>query len=113
HAMLALASVPTAVGDIPHLLRVSAPEHLVHEPLIVARVIARVDTLKPIPVIDKNLFEDTPCRQRCCYHQTASLWGVRLYVVGLSTTFSSPNPPQHRPAPGPVLHPPHPCITGT
>jgi len=60
--MLALASVLTAIGDISHLLRVAAPEHLVYEAIIVARIVARVDTLKPLPVIDKNLFEDTPGR---------------------------------------------------
>src|SRR5262245_5551453 len=54
-----------------------------------------------------------PCRQSCCHHQTASLWGSGLCVIGFSTTCRSPNPPCHRPALDLVLYPPRPCILGT
>src|ERR1700757_2122854 len=96
--MGALPALQTPVFDIAYLLGIPAPEHLPHEAIIVGRIVARVDTLEPLPVIDENLFEDTPCRQSCCHHQTASLWGSGWCVIGVSTTCRSPNPPHHRPA---------------
>jgi hypothetical protein len=78
HAMLARASVPTAIGDIPHRFRVAAPKHLVHEAILIARIVARMDPRTPLPGIDNNLFEDTPCRQRCCHQQATSLGGRGL-----------------------------------
>ena len=81
--MLALASVPTAVGDIPHLLRVSAPEHLGYEAIIIASIVARIDAFKAVPVIGKDLFEEAPGRRSGGSHQAASLRSIGLWIVAL------------------------------
>jgi hypothetical protein len=59
-AMGALAPVQTAVLDIAHLVGIPTPEHLVDEAIIVTRLVARIDACKPLPVLDKDLFEDVP-----------------------------------------------------
>jgi hypothetical protein len=56
HAMCALPTPQTAVLDIAHRVGIPTPEHLVHEPVIVASIIARIDALKPDPVLGKDLF---------------------------------------------------------
>jgi hypothetical protein len=71
--MFALATVETAVFDSAELLGRPAPEPLVHEAIIVARMVARVDVCEPLPVLGKDLFEDVPSRRSCCSHQAAPL----------------------------------------
>jgi DNA polymerase family A len=83
HPMSALPTLQTAVLDIAHRVGIPTPEHLVHETVIVALIIARVDALKPVPVLGKDLFEDAPGWWSCCNHQTASLRSVGWCVVGL------------------------------
>src|SRR5215510_12757099 len=68
-AMFALATVETAVFDKADLLGIPAPEHLVHEAVIVARMIARVDVFETVPVLGEDLFEEVPSRRSCCSHQ--------------------------------------------
>ena len=63
--MDALPTLQTAVLDIAHLLRIPAPEHLVHEAIIVTRIVARVDALEPVPVLGKDLLKDTPVPGGC------------------------------------------------
>jgi hypothetical protein len=53
--MGALATVQTAVCDRAHLRRVPTREHLVDEAIIVALIVARIDTFEPVPVLDKDL----------------------------------------------------------
>ncbi len=55
--MFALATMQTSVCDKAHLLRVPTPQHLNHETIVVARIVARIDTFEPVPVIDNYLFE--------------------------------------------------------
>src|SRR5678815_672463 len=45
--MFTLATVETAVFDRAYLLGIPAPKHLVHEAIIVARIVARVDMFEP------------------------------------------------------------------
>jgi hypothetical protein len=82
-AMGAFPTMQTAVLDRAHLVGIPAPEHLVHETVIVARIIARIEALKPGPVLGKDLFENIPGRRGFCSHQAASLQSVGLYVIGL------------------------------
>src|SRR5262249_31774788 len=93
--MLALATVETAVFDRTYLLGIPAPEHLVHEAIIVARIVARVDVFEPVPVLGKDLFEEVPGRRSGCKHQAASLRSIGLWVVTLlyhvSLTTSTPS----------------------
>jgi hypothetical protein len=81
--MLALATMLTAILDIAHLVGMTAAEHLVHETIIVAGIVARVDVFEPLPVIDKDLFEDVPVLRRLCHHQIAPSEGVRLLGIEL------------------------------
>src|ERR687886_91506 len=69
--MLPLATMRTPIFAIPHLLGIPAPEHLVHESIIVGRLVARVDAFESIPVLGKDLFEDIPVLRGCCNHQGA------------------------------------------
>ena len=69
--MLALTTIETSVLDRAHLVGIAAVEHLVDEPLIVGRVIARTELFEPLPVIDKDLFEDVPVPRRFDNHQIA------------------------------------------
>ena len=64
--MFTLATVETAVFDRAYLLGIPAPKHLVHEPIIVARIVARVDVFESVPVLGKDLFEEVPSRRSCC-----------------------------------------------
>ena len=47
-------------------------KHLVHEAIIVARIVARVDMFEPIPVLGKDLFEEAPGRWSGSSHQAVS-----------------------------------------
>jgi hypothetical protein len=90
--MLTLATMQTAVLDIPHLLRVTTRKHLVHETVIVAGIVARIDVFESIPVIDKDLLEDAPVLRRLCHHQIAPRESIRqlgirrFYHVSLSAS---------------------------
>jgi hypothetical protein len=66
--MLALATMQTAILDITHLVGIATSEHLVHEPIIVAGIVTRINVFEPLPVLDKELFEDVPVLSRLCHH---------------------------------------------
>ena len=93
--MLALATMLTAILAIPHLVGIPAAEHLVHETIIVAGIVARVDVFEAIPVIDKDLFEDVGVLRRCCHHQIVPSKGIgflgieRFYHVSRSASTPS------------------------
>src|SRR2546426_1188908 len=93
--MGALPTLQTAILDITYLVGIPAPEHLVHEVIIVTRIVTRVDACEPVPVLGKDLFEDVPGRQGFCSHQAASLRSVGLCVIALfyhiSPTTSTPS----------------------
>src|SRR5207302_114952 len=107
--MLALATMLTAILEIPHLVGIPAAEHLVHEAIIVAGIVARVDVFEAIPVIDKDLFEDVGVLRRCCHHQivpskSIGFLGIeRFYHVSRSASTPSlvftgaPSPPSRAP----------------
>ena len=92
--MGALSTVETAVFDITHLVRIPTPEHLVDEAIIVARMVAWVDACEPVPVLDKDLFEDVPVLRGCCKHQGTPSGGIGIFAVQLFTTPHPLNPPQ-------------------
>src|SRR5215216_3863320 len=77
-AMGALPTMETAVLDIAHLVGVPTAEHLVHKAIIVGRIVARVGAGEPVPVLDKDLFEDAPGWRGFGSHQAASLRSVGL-----------------------------------
>ena len=81
--MGALPTLQTAIGDIAHLVRIPAPEHLVDQSIIVTAIVPRIDAFKAVPVLGKDLFEDAPSWRSCCSHQAASLQGVGLCMVAL------------------------------
>src|SRR5437879_2658702 len=114
HHMLALATMLTAIVDIAHLVGMTAAEHLVHETIIVAGIVARVDVFEPLPVLDKDLLEDVPVLRRLCHHQIAPREGIRrlgikrFYHVSLSA--STPLIGLHR---GTLTHLSRPGDTGT
>ena len=58
--MGALATPQAAVCDIAHLLRVATRQHFGHQALVVGRLVVGMCVGKRVPVISKNLLEDTP-----------------------------------------------------
>src|SRR5712691_2357466 len=81
--MFALPTMPTAVLDIARLVGIAAPEHLVHEAIIIGLIVAWIDTFKPVPVLGKDLFEDVPVLRGCCKHQATPSGGVGIVAVQL------------------------------
>src|SRR6266571_9568721 len=74
--MGALPAMETPILGIAHLVRIPAPEHLVHSCIVVALIIARIDAFKPVPVLDKDLLEEVPVLRGRCHHQGAPSWGM-------------------------------------
>src|SRR5262244_1129982 len=91
--MMALTTIETSVLDIAHLVGVAAVEPLVDEPLIGGRIVARTELFKPLPVIDKDLFEDVPVPRRLDDHQITPSEGVRCWGGGMITTSHPLRPP--------------------
>ena len=81
--MGALPAAKTPLFDIPHLVGISASEHLRHQAIIVASIVARIDTFKTVPMVGKDLFEDAPGWRSYCSHQAVSLRSVGLCVIAL------------------------------
>src|SRR6266446_8012428 len=93
--MLASTTIETSVLDRAHLVGIAAVEHLLHETLIVGRVVARAELFKPLPVIDKDLFEDVPVPRRFDDHQITPSEGVGYWGCGIFTTAHPLRPPRN------------------
>src|SRR5918911_4724983 len=109
--MGALPTAKTPILDITHLVGIPAPEHLGHQVIIVAAIVARIDVCKAVPVVGKDLFEDAPSRRSGCSHQAASLRSLGLGIVALlyhvSLTTSTPASARNRDPPpsiSPLCH---------
>jgi hypothetical protein len=74
--MFALTTMETSVCDIAHLLRITTPEHLVDELIIVGRIVVRTEPFKPIPMLGKDLFKNVPTGSEFCMHRSTPIWGV-------------------------------------
>src|SRR5919106_1999426 len=100
--MGAFATVLTAIFDIAHLVGVTAVEHLLHNTIIIAGVVARRDLFEAVPVIGKDLLEDAPIPRRLDHHQSALSERIRVFrilrVKCLYHDLPSPSTP-HRPSP--------------
>ena len=83
----------TSIFDIAHLVRITTPEHLVDEVIVVGRIVTRTELFKLLPMFGKNLFEDIPAGKDLGSHGSTSRWGVvepRWITPGLL------KPPRHR-----------------
>jgi len=58
--VLALSTIEASVVEVADLVRIAAGEHLVHKIVIVSVIITRIELLKFVPVIMKDLFKDIP-----------------------------------------------------
>jgi hypothetical protein len=58
--MFTLSTILASIFKIAALFRIATGKHLLHEPIIVDAIIARMVLLKLIPVISEYLFEDAP-----------------------------------------------------
>jgi hypothetical protein len=79
--VLPLATLRAAVFDIAHLVGVATPEHLGHQAVIIRRLIPRMGVAKRVPVLGKDLLEDTPVPRGCCNHRIAPSWGDTMVAV--------------------------------
>src|SRR4029450_836215 len=75
-AMGAFSTIQTSVVDIAHLWGMTGSEHLVHQSIIVASIVPRIDAFKSVPMLDKDLFEDIPGQRGFCRHQAVPLRGI-------------------------------------
>ena len=66
--MFALSTIEASVVEVTDLVRIAAGEHLVHQIVIVSVIITRVELLKFIPVIMKDLFKDIPSWSEFSFH---------------------------------------------
>jgi hypothetical protein len=66
--MFALPTIEASVVEVSDLFRITTGEHLVHQLIIVSCVITRVELLKFIPVIMKDLFKDVPSGSEFRFH---------------------------------------------
>src|SRR4029450_7978877 len=79
--MGALATPQAAVFDIAHLLRVATCEHLGHQALVVGRLVAGMGVGKCVPVLGKDLLEDTPVSRGVGHHRVTPSGGDDLLVM--------------------------------
>src|SRR5262245_1514837 len=99
HQVLPLATLLAAVFDIAHLFRVATCQHLGYQAIVVRRLIPRMGVLKRLPVIGKDLLEDTPIPRGFGHHRVAPSEGDRIVTVkrlyhGLAAA-STPHRPIH------------------
>src|SRR2546426_3211319 len=98
--MGALATLQAAGLDIAHLVRVATRQHLGHEAIVVGGLIPRVGALKRVPVLGKDLLEDTPVPRGLWHHRGAPSWGDALLTVQRLSHASSASSTPHRPVLG-------------
>jgi hypothetical protein len=75
YQVLALVTVQTAVLDVSDLFRSATREHFRHQASVLGGLIARMGVLKRLPMIGKDLLEDTPVPRECCQHRIAPSGG--------------------------------------
>src|SRR5215475_5216147 len=98
--MLSLATVQVSVFNIAHLLRIATPEHLGYQAIIVGRLVAWMGMLKRLPVIRKDLLEDTPIPKGLGQHRVAPSWGDMIVVMQRLYHASPASSTPHQPLPG-------------
>src|SRR5882672_55409 len=95
--MGALATPQAAVFNIAHLLRVATRQHLAHQALVVGRLVAGMGVGKRVPVLGKDLLEDTPVPRGVGYHRVPPSGGDDLLMMKrlyhASAASSTPPPP--------------------
>ena len=79
--MLPLPTLQAAVFDVADFLWVATREHLGHQLIIVGRLVAGMGVCKLVPVISKDLFEDTPVSDGWRHHRFAPNEGDQIVVV--------------------------------
>ena len=98
--MGALATPQAAVFDIAHLLRVATRQHFGHQALVVGRLVAGMCVGKRVPVISKDLLEDTPVPKGVGHHRVTPSGGDDLLMMKrlyhASAASSTPPPPVPR-----------------
>jgi len=66
-------TVQAAVFDVAHLRGVATREHLGHQAIVIPGLVARMGTLKRLPVVGKDLLEDVPVPRGRCKHTHAAV----------------------------------------
>ena len=75
---MARFALEAAILEIAHLVWVAAAQHFVHEIIIIAGIVARIDVFEAFPMLDKDLFEDIGGLASLCQHQSAPSEGMEL-----------------------------------
>ena len=66
--VFALSTIEASVVEVADLVWIATGEHLVHKIVIVSVIITRVELLKFVPVIMKDLFKDIPSWSELSVH---------------------------------------------
>ena len=66
--VFALSTIEASVVEVADLLGIATAEHLLDQLVIVSVIITRVELLKFIPVIMKDLFKDVPSGSEFRFH---------------------------------------------
>lgn len=77
----ALTPVQATVFAIADLLWIATRQPLRHQGIIVPRLRARMARSKRVPVLGKDLFEDTPVPRGCCQHLRPPREGLGIVAV--------------------------------
>src|SRR6266446_6178221 len=108
YQVLALATVQTAVLDVADLFRSATREHFRHQASVIGGLIARMGVLKRLPMIGKDLLEDTPVPRGCCQHRIAPSGGD---TMGTVQRLYHTLPAQSTPSSAFIGHPPTTAVT--
>ena len=108
HQVLPLATAQAAVFEVPYLLGIATPKHLRHQTIVIRRLIPRMGVLKRLPVIRKDLLEDTSVPRGCCNPRGAPSWGDTMATVqrlyhGLPASSTPHRPTYGHPCPSSLL----------
>jgi hypothetical protein len=93
----ALPTLQTARRARAHRVGIPASEHLGHEASIRGRMVARMGTLKRLPVLRQDLLEDTPGPRGWGRHRVAPRAGVGKVAVPWFSHAASASSTLHRP----------------
>src|SRR5919109_885866 len=103
-----LATPQAAVFDIAHLFRVATRHHLRHQALVVGRLVARMGVGERVPVLGKDLLEDTPIPRGVGHHRVPPSGGEDLLVMkrfypASAVSSPPPLPVPRQPSPASVI----------
>lgn len=106
--MLALSAMLATVLDVAHLIGIATAQHLLHELVIIAGIVARMGEFEDLPMINKDLFEDAPVLAGVDHHHVVPSESSGMLRLLQVTRFYHISPASSTPhgSPSGMAHPP-------